>query len=153
MSDKVFKIDGEDIILYLSHFERSDPDLSSVTKAKITKIQPDKQLTRKSVPRIKRNVVLDKLRFDIMYIVYNIVNYKKVTAYPRATFSIFDPVSGKLWSVSPLVVEILALCDGRKSIQQIAHELSNKHNTARPKIEEDCIAFLEPLSREGYVLF
>jgi anaerobic magnesium-protoporphyrin IX monomethyl ester cyclase len=152
-SKKFFKLECEDVLLYISHFERSDPCLSSVTRAKITKIQPNKQLTRKSVPRIKRNVVLDKLRFDIMDIANNIVNYKNMTAYPRATFPIFDPVSGKLWSVSSLVVKVLALCDGRKSVQQIAQELSNKHDAARPKIEEDCIAFLEPLSREGYVLF
>jgi hypothetical protein len=150
---KFFKLDGEDVLLYLSHFEKSDPYLSSVTRAKITKIQPDKQLTRKSVPRIKHNVVLDKLQFNIIDIIHNIANNKNVTAYPSATSTIFDPVSGKLCPVSPLIVEILALCDGKKSVQQIAHELSNKYDATRLTIEEDCIAFLKSLSREGYVLF
>jgi hypothetical protein len=150
---KFFKLDGEDVLLYLSHFERSDPSLSSVARAKITKIQPDKQLTPKSVPRIKHNVVLDKLQFNIIDIIHNIANYKKVTAYPSATSTIFDPVSEKLCPVSPLIVEILALCDGKKSVQQIAHELSNKYDATRLKIEEDCIAFLKFLSRQGYVLF
>jgi anaerobic magnesium-protoporphyrin IX monomethyl ester cyclase len=153
-SKKFFKLNlQDDILLYLSHFERSDPSLSSVTRAKVTKTQPDKQLTKKSVPRIKLNVVLDKLRFDIIYIINNIVNNKNVTAYPRATYTIFDPVSEKLWPVSPLIVEILALCDGRKSVQQIAHELSNKYDAKRLTIEEDCIAFLKSLSKEGFVLF
>lgn len=152
-SKKFFKLDREDVLLYLSHFERSDPYLRAVTRAKITKIQPDKQLTPKSLPRIKHNVVLDKLQFNIIDIIHNIANNKKVTAYPSATFPIFDPVSGKLWSVSPLIVEILALCDGKKSVQQIAHELSNKYDATRLTIEEDCIAFLKSLSREGYVLF
>jgi anaerobic magnesium-protoporphyrin IX monomethyl ester cyclase len=152
-SKKFFRLECEDVLLHLSHFERSDPSLGAAIKEKATKAQPNKQPTRKSVPRIKRNVVLDKLRFDIMNIANNIVNYKNVPAYPRATFPIFDPVSGKLWSVSPQTMKILALCDGKRSIQQIAHELSDKHDAARPKIEEDCIAFLMPLSREGYVLF
>ena len=152
-SDKVFKIDGEDIILYLSHFERSDPDLSSVTKAKITKIQPDKQLTRKSVPRIKRNVVLDKLRFDIRDIIHNIANNENVTVYPSETYTLFDPVSEVPCPIILQIAEVLSLCDGRKSIQQIAYELSNKYNATSLKIEEDCIDFLKSLSRQGYVLF
>jgi hypothetical protein len=149
---ELFKLYYEDILLYLSHFERSDPDLSSVTKAKVTKTQPGKPLTRKSVPRIKRNILLDKLRFNIVDIAHNIANNKEITAYPSATSVIFDPVSGKLHPVNLAIEEILTLCDGRKSIQQIAYELSNKYNAARSKVEEDCIAFLKFLSEEGYVL-
>ena len=64
-----------------------------------------------------------------------------------------DPVSGKIHCVNLATEEILTLCDDRKSIQQIAHELSKKYDATRLTIEEDCIAFLKSLSREGYVLF
>jgi anaerobic magnesium-protoporphyrin IX monomethyl ester cyclase len=151
-SQTFFRLDLDDIFLYLSHYEKSDPGLSSVVKEKTTKIQPDKQLTPKSVPRIKRNVVLDKLRFNIMDIIHNRFNNRNVTSYPSATYTIFDPAFEKLCPVSPLTMEILALCDGKKSVQQIVHELSNKSDATNHTIE-DCIASLKPLSRDGYILF
>ena len=152
-SKKVFEqLDQEDLLLYLSHFEGSDPFLRSVGGVSTAKMKPEKEITRKSVPRIKHNVVLDKLRFNLIYIAHNIINNKNVVAYPSVTSVIFDPVSGKLHFVNSLIEEILALCDGRRNIQQIARELSKKYDATRPKIEEDCISFLKSLSREGYVL-
>jgi len=73
--------------------------------------------------------------------------------YPGLTAVIFDPASGKVHSVNQAIEEILALCDGRKSVQQIAHELSQKYDAPRLTIEEDCIAFIKSLSKEGYVLY
>jgi hypothetical protein len=153
-SKKFFKLDGDDMPLYLSHFEKSDPYLRSVPRDKITTIQTNKQLTRKSMPKIKRNVVLDKLHFDITDIIHNIANNNNVTAYPGSTSTIiFDPVSAGLYPVSPQIAEVLALCDGRKSVQQITHEISSKHNAEQSKIEEDCIPLLDFLSRQGYIIF
>ena len=149
----IFKLYYEDILLYLSHFERSDPYLRSVAKVKTTKTQPNKELTKNSVPRIKPNVALDKLRFNIVDIAENIADYINATAFPGLTSVIFDPVSGKVHSVNQAIEEILALCDGKKSVQQIAHELSQKYDAPRLTIEEDCIAFLKSLSKEGYVLY
>lgn len=150
---EIFKLYQEDILLYLSHFERSDPSLRSVMGVNTAKIQPDKQLTRKSVPRIKHNVVLDKLRFNVVDITHSIAENKNVAAYPCVTSVIIDPVPCKVHCVNPAMEEILALCDGKKSVQQIAHELSKKYDGTRLTMEEDCIAFFKFLSREGYVLF
>jgi anaerobic magnesium-protoporphyrin IX monomethyl ester cyclase len=151
-SQKFFKLDGDDMLLYISHFEQSDPYLRAAIKAKAAGTQAAKKASRKSVPRIKRNVVLDHLRFDVLNIIRNITDAKNMTAYPRATAAIFDPVSGKIWSISPQIAEVLALCDGSRSIQQIAHELSRKYNAPGLKVEEECIDWLKPLLKEGYVL-
>jgi hypothetical protein len=150
---EIFKLYYEDLLLYLSHFERDDPYLSSVTKSKAKKNRSDKQLTKKSIPRIKHNVALAKFRFNILEILHNLANNKNVAAYPNATSVIFDPVSGKVHSINPAIEEILSLCDGRKSVQQIAREISLKYNVKRLTVEKDCIAFLESLSSEGYVLY
>jgi hypothetical protein len=152
-SKDVFSLYYEDLLLYLTHFERNDPYLSSVTKAKTTKNRPDKQLTKKSIPRIKHNVALDKLRFNILEIIHNLSNNKNVAAYPNATSVIFDPVSGKVHSVNLAIEEFLSLCDGRKSVQQIARKLSLKYDVKRHTIEQDCIAFSESLSNEGYIRY
>jgi hypothetical protein len=151
-SQKFFQLECENVILYLSHFEKSDPYLMATTKAKATKTQANKQLTRLSAPRLKRSVVLDRVQFDIMDIVNNIVNYQAVTVFHRATYPIFDPGSGKLWVVEPRVVEFFAFCDGRKTIEKISKDLSKKYNAPQFKLEKDCIAFLQPLLREGYVI-
>jgi len=95
---------------------------------------------------------LDKLRFNIVDIAHNIAKNKNVAAYPSVTSVIIDPVSCKVYCVNLATEEILALCDGKKSVQQIAHELSQKYDATRLTIE-DCIAYLKFLSREGYVLF
>jgi anaerobic magnesium-protoporphyrin IX monomethyl ester cyclase len=152
-SQKFFQLECENVILYLSHFEKSDPYLTAAIKVNATNTQMNKQLTRLSAPRLKRSVVLNRIRFDIMDIVNNIINYQAVTAFPRTTSPIFDPGSGKLWTVEPRAVEFFSFCDGQKTIEKIAKDLSKKYNAPQFKIEEDCIAFLQPLLREGYVIF
>ena len=82
----------------------------------------------------------------------NLANSRNGAAYPSVTHVIADPVSGNLQSISLPIADVLALCDGGRSVQQIAHELSNKYDATRLKIEEDCIAFLRSLNEE-FVIF
>jgi hypothetical protein len=85
-----------------------------------TGLQISKQITSKTIPRIKPNVVLDKLRFNILDIANNVANNKHVYVYPNATFVIFDPDSDKLLPVSSLTMEFISLFNCRKNIQMIA---------------------------------
>jgi anaerobic magnesium-protoporphyrin IX monomethyl ester cyclase len=148
-----FKLDGEDIILYLSHFEKSDPYLMATIKAKATKTQTNKKLTRLSAPRLKRSVVLDRVRFDMIEIIHNIANNRNIIAHPGATYILFDAVPKNLYPVKSPLEDFLALCDGQKTIEKIAKDLSKKYNAPQSEIEEDCIDFYKFLSRQGFVLF
>ncbi len=151
---KFFKLYYEDTLLYLSRFEGSGSCLlAPATEDKITKIQPSKQLTRKSVPMIKHAVVSEKLKFNIMDITDKIYSNEDVAAYPGSISVIIEPASNKIHRINPVMEDILALCDGRRSVQQIAHELSDKYDATRVLIENECIAFFKFLSEEGYVLF
>jgi hypothetical protein len=153
-SKEVMKQLGQDdLLLYLSHYEDSDPSLKSIVRTNMAKIHPSKQLTRKSVPTIKRYVELGKLQFNIKDIGRNIANNKNMVEYPSVTFVIFNPVFGKLSSVSSLAVDILTLCNDRNNVKQIVHKLSKKYSATRPTIEEDCIAFLKLLVKEGFMQF
>ncbi len=145
---RFFNLYNEDILLYLSHFEKCVASLSSITEESFKKIQPNKRLTVDSIPRTEPNLVLGKLRFNMR----NIVNNKNLTVYPNATFMIFNPVSVKFCQVNLQIVDILAVIDGRTSVEQIAHKLSSRYGTTWPTIEEDCFTLLEFLSGEGYVL-
>ena len=149
-SKKFFKLNLESLLVYLSHFETSDPFLlRPIPGAKTADAQSNKPVTPKSVPRIKHNVVLDRLSFNIVDIINNAANG---VIYPAETYVIVDPVSGNLQSISPPIAEVLGLFDGKRSIQQIALELSGKYGAPRAKIEEDCIGLLRSLAREGFVI-
>jgi anaerobic magnesium-protoporphyrin IX monomethyl ester cyclase len=152
-SKKFFKLDGDDMLLYISHFEKNDPYLRAVPKDTIKKIQSDKQITWKTFPKVKRNVVCDNLRFNLIDIVHNIANNENLVVYPSETYVIFDSVSEKLLPVDWQIMEILLLCDGKNSVQQIVHELSDKYNVALSTIEDDCVDSLKFLQSQGFIIF
>jgi hypothetical protein len=148
-SDKFFKLECEDVLSYITHFEKSDPFLRTTSKTENRNIQI-KYLTQKTIPKIKRNVILEQINFDILEITYNIINHKTTPKYPRKIHTIFDPVSGKLWTINIKVMNILMLCDGKTNIQQIANKLANESNLNLTI--DDCIAELQLLYKEGYIV-
>lgn len=147
------KLYYEDILLYLSHYEQSDSSLTSLMRENVLEPQDNNQITRKSVPSIKPNVALDKLRFNIIEVITNNINKNRaITVYPDQTHVIFNAVSGKLIPVSLLTMEILTFCDGKNNVKQIAHKLSKNYNAAGVELEEVCIDALKYLSSEGYII-
>jgi hypothetical protein len=150
-SKKFFKLDGDDMPLYIAHFEKSDPYLRSIPTEYIQNNSMKKSLSLKSVPKIKRNVVLNKGRFNIVDIIHNIANGKEVIAYPEETETIFDPVSEKLTPLGYELVQIISFCDGKRNVQQIANEMRNRNNKLLPGIEKECIDACSFLLRQGYI--
>jgi hypothetical protein len=150
-SKKFFRLNLESLLVYLSHFENSDPALlRPIPPPQAVEAQLNKLLTLKSTPKIKRNVALDKLRFDIV----DIMNSASGGAlYPGETYVIVDPVSSNLQSISAPIMEVLGLCDGKRSVHQIARELASKYPAAGLTMEEDCINLLKSLSKEGFIVF
>jgi radical SAM superfamily enzyme YgiQ (UPF0313 family) len=140
----------EDLLLYLSHFENSDPRLTSLKGEKPAEAHSVCQITRESVPGIAPHVILRKIQFNIIDIItQNII--KNRTASPEQKYVIFNPVSGKLIPLESLDVEILARCDGTESIKQTASKLCEKYPAASNSMEDDCLESLRYLSVEGYV--
>jgi radical SAM superfamily enzyme YgiQ (UPF0313 family) len=150
---EIFKLNYEDILLYLSHYGNSASLLNILTPPKKEKKFPHETITKKSIPKIKSNIVLDRLRFNILDIESNIAEDKNTPVYPETNPVLFNLVSGQISPVNPLFMEILTLCDGKRNVQQIAYVLSQKYNGQVFKIEEDCIKFLNILEREGYIIF
>jgi hypothetical protein len=145
------KIDQEDLILYLSHFEQTNLTSKLLGEKKVEEVKETKQITRDMILITSPFVVLEKLRFDLININRNIACNKHVHEYPHATSVIYDPISGKLYPINLLIEEILNLCDGGKSIQQISYILSTKYDASVRKIEVDIILLLQFLLREGFV--
>ncbi|MFZ7133913.1 MAG: B12-binding domain-containing radical SAM protein [Eubacteriales bacterium] len=150
-SKKFFKLDGDDMPLYLSHFEKSDPYLKSIPIENVKNIPINKSLSIKSVPKIKRNVVLNKGHFNIIDVIHNIANDNNTIAYPDGTETLFDPVSEKLSPLDYELLQIISFCDGNRNIQQIANEICNKNGGFLPEIENECLNAYSFLSRQGYI--
>jgi radical SAM superfamily enzyme YgiQ (UPF0313 family) len=149
-SDIFFKLECEDVLLYVSHFEKSNPYLKSTQQKEPNKVN-SKIITRDSIPKINHSVVLDTLHFNIMDIINNIVNYKKLAIYPISTYSIFNPAQGKIWAINTQIKSILNHCDGKTNILQIVNKvLEDDHITL--SINE-CITTLNSLWKEGYISF
>jgi radical SAM superfamily enzyme YgiQ (UPF0313 family) len=152
-SKKFFELNLESLLVYLSHFEKSDPYLlRPIPPAPSTQNRFNQTPTLTSVPRIRRNVIIDKLRFNIVDIMNN-THGDNNAVYPSETCVIVDPVSGNLQSISPQIMEVLNLYDGQKNVHQVAIELSAKYKVAQEKVEKDCISLLSSFSKEGYVIF
>ena len=152
-SKKFFKLNLESLLTYLSHFEHSDPYLQAAVSEKAKTMPLPKPITRKSTPRIKNNVILDKLHFNIVDIMNNAAGNNTGMIHPSVTHVITDPVSGNLQSIAPSIVDVLSLCDGRNSVQQIARTLAKKYNIDGNQMEDNCMSLLKSLAREGYVVY
>lgn len=151
---EIFKLNYEDILLYLSHYENKDSLLNILSSKKDKKPNlPNMLVTKKSIPKIKRNIIIDAIRFNIADIACNIEDNLNKIAYPDKYSVMFNSASGQIMTINPLVMEVLCLCDGKRSIQQIAFALSNKYNGTLMKIEDDCIKYLKFLALGEYVGF
>ncbi len=146
-----FKLDYEEILLYLSHYRESDLLLKNLTPGNTDTAASHKAVVQKSVPRLKSNIAVDNLKFNIVDIAGG-RSPNDGSIYPNPASILFDAVSGRILSVNPLVMEIITLCDGKRSVRQIAYTLSQKYDAPFQKVETDCISFLETLSNQGYIV-
>ncbi len=147
---EVFKLDYEEILLYLSHYRESDPLLVMLSSKKEDMFTIDKRVTSRSVPRIKRHIAVDYINFNILDMNTKIsINDSPI--YPNPTAILYNAFSGVASCVNPLIHEILSLCDGKRSVHQISYSLAQKYQASFQKVESDCISFLNTLFKEGYV--
>ncbi|MFZ7134406.1 MAG: B12-binding domain-containing radical SAM protein, partial [Eubacteriales bacterium] len=150
-SKKFFKLDGDDMPLYISHFEKSDPYLKSIPTEYIQNKSINKALSLKSVPKIKRNVLLSKGHFNIIDVIHNIANDNNAIAYPEETETLFDPVSEKLSPLDYELLQIISFCDGNRNIQKIAKEMCTENDGLLPETEKECLDAYSFLLRQGYI--
>jgi hypothetical protein len=143
---EVFKLDYEEILLYLSHFEKSDPWLKNLSSNIGDRESLEKEVSSDSVPVMRSNIIVDSPKFSIVNIMGNLSAGKKEIAYPETKPVVFDVITGKVISIAPPVSEILLLCDGRRDIRQIASQLSKKYNAPVVNVEKDCLSFFKQSS-------
>ncbi|MFA5628642.1 MAG: PqqD family peptide modification chaperone [Dehalococcoidales bacterium] len=142
--NEVFKIDYEEILLYLSHYEKTDPWLLSLGKPETTNLgNRESVISGKSIPVLKPYVIFESINFNIFDILSGAVESPKSALLPQKISLVFDPVKSNIQAINPLFIEILKLCNGINSVSQIAYELSMNYDGDVDKIEQDCTRLLE----------
>ena len=137
---------------YLSHYEATDPTLHSIVKAKKADPKPHRTITLKMKPRLKPNISEHILKFNIRQIRQNIAECAEKISYPEPTFTLFDPDICRFKRIIEEASEILALCDGRRTISDIAKTMAMRFAVPTTVVEKDCVALLQPIFDEGYLL-
>ena len=57
----------------------------------------------------------------------------------------------RLFDPDPIAVEVLKLCDGLRTVGDIADHLAKEYNAPREDIEADIVAMLQDLADKGVV--
>ena len=57
----------------------------------------------------------------------------------------------RLFDPDPIAVEVLKLCDGARTVGEIADHLAKEYNAPREDIEADIIVMLQDLADKGVV--
>jgi hypothetical protein len=142
----------EDILLYLSHYEMSDPHLCALKSAGVAEARALSLIGLQTVPALKPNVIPSTLRFNIIEIItQNIIAKRDAETYPDQTHVLFDPASGKLISIDPLSVQVLKLCNGQNSVERIVDRLSVYYGVDAGELRQECTDAVRYLVTEGYL--
>jgi pyrroloquinoline quinone biosynthesis protein D len=57
----------------------------------------------------------------------------------------------RVLSPDPIAVEVLKLCDGSRTVAELAESLSTRYNAPKEQIEADVISMLQELADKGVV--
>lgn len=153
--DILTTISKEDLLLYLSHYESTDPWLSGVRKEQGQ--QPQYQsgntvnLTGDSKPRLCPAVTRSALNFYLP----SFLPYSQRRTIPiprRKTWIIFDASSHRMRQVDVQTWAILELCDGIRTIDIIAQRFAQINATQTLSVNDYCLKTLNSLVAEGYLV-
>jgi hypothetical protein len=110
-------------------------------------------VTVSSLPKLKKGVVLERLRYNLLTVRKNVLeNNVNQTEYPQLTNLIFNRVNGEFRGMSDQAMEILLYCNGYRSIAKIASELGKKYDASAAKIQADCLSILKSFVEDKYLV-
>jgi hypothetical protein len=110
-----------------------------------------KSVTVRSQPVLKHGITVERLKFNLRQIRQNIADNAGSAVYPEPGLTLSDPENSKFKRISEQTEEILALCDGRRTVSQIAQKLAKQYRIPLAVIERDCLKILQPIFDEGYL--
>ncbi|QNT75245.1 B12-binding domain-containing radical SAM protein [Dehalogenimonas etheniformans] len=140
----------EDLLLYLSHFESTDPALTKIKRSP-TVSAPGVELTLDSQLKTSPGVFRTTLNFDLPDIMKNLLLNWERDAVPSPVRVLFDPENRKIRPIGPNVSEMLDLLGRGRTIRMIARQLSQRHNIPEAAVEAFCLDALNQLKNEGYL--
>ena len=146
-------ISKEDLLLYLSHFESTDPQLKSIKPLAGTPVKGSKaataMLTRRSVPRLANGVANSSLSFDLPSILKNPIRLEPIQK--TGNYVLFHPATRRLKLLDAHARDIVGLCDGHRNVGMIIRHLSYRSSISEAALVTFCLEILEDLVKEGFV--
>jgi anaerobic magnesium-protoporphyrin IX monomethyl ester cyclase len=148
-------IPKEDLMLYLSHFESSDPQLKTVKSPARTSVNGSPKttpatLTRHSVPSLNTGVVNSSLSFDLPSVFINPARLEPIQK--TGSHVLFHPATRRLKPLDAIAHEIVRLCDGNRNMGMIIRLLSHQSGVPEAALMTFCREILEDLMKEGFVI-
>ncbi|WP_347000546.1 PqqD family peptide modification chaperone [Dehalogenimonas sp. THU2] len=139
--------------LYLAHFEQSDPLLTHTICSHNRKASKRVAfaLTLNFIPRLKPNVTIERINFNLSSIRANIIRNEASVALAHPSITIVEPESLNALSIPDQGLEILALCDGSNTVWEIINRLSRKYRASPEMIVDDFTKFVDAMVQEGIV--
>ncbi len=143
----------EDLLLYLSKYESTDPQLSTIkphcSPGSEGGIPKSHTVTQDSRPRLAGGIVRSTLNFDLQSIFRDPVRYMPTRSVQ--TRILFNPANHRLRTIDLNVWDILDLCNGERSIRKIARLLSDNRGVPTPQFDSFCVSVLGDLTTDGYI--
>lgn len=132
----------------VSGIKVSTPDSQTVND--VQKLEAD------SIPFRPENLVIADVEVDYRELIESLRNKTDLSRIStRETTIVFGPTSGKevkVWQLAPLSVTLLRLCDGRRSVSEIAGEFSQQETGVDGiSAEEVCLFGLMQLREDGFI--
>ncbi|PVV83097.1 B12-binding domain-containing radical SAM protein [Dehalogenimonas alkenigignens] len=148
-------ISKEDLLLYVSHNEYTDPWLSDIVKRtehlSQKKAGKGAPLTNGSRPRLSPDVTLTVLNYDLPSLL-NPTPGEAAAISQHKTLVVFKASSRRLRPLDRQLWEVLKLCDGTSTLDSITRHLAIKYTAQCNSFKEYCLNTLNALADEGYVI-
>lgn len=146
----------EHLLLYLAHYGRDRlhliKDMLPLIKKKCHldafQVGLDTQMHENLVPHLKSEILCGLARFDVSKILSE-KNKNRETLYPGKFIILWDLNTNKIISITPSGGDILARCDGKHTLTEIASEVAEIYNMTPDQVITDCRKFIESMIKMG----
>ncbi|XUW99543.1 MAG: PqqD family peptide modification chaperone [Dehalogenimonas sp.] len=137
--------------LFLSHYEASDPSLKNIKLADNAPIKPATALGPGSIPIVNTSTRIWKTNFDLINIRCRLGTGQQTGVLPEPSTILFDSGSKLMVSIPGQATEILELCNGRRTVREIALILGKTYDAPVNEIEKGVLILLNSLVKSGFM--
>ncbi|MEL7563041.1 MAG: radical SAM protein [Dehalogenimonas sp.] len=146
----------EDLLVYLSHNESTDPGLSNLSAAIPASgdryhglVNESLEMTLDYTPLMADGVTRSVIHFDLPAFVRGQLSAPNVR---QRRLVVFNPATRRLCQLDAVSWDILGLSNGRNTIRQISRSLTRKNGLSSWQVEAGCLRVLAALKADSFIV-